>query len=77
MEAIYGFDSGQRKRTIAENHKIAEALKEDKGFVYEVRLFYNQDGIFMILLTRFPGPLWREWQAKRDLQQPYHPEGGK
>jgi hypothetical protein len=36
VEALYGFDSGRSKRAIAENRKIAEALKEDKGFVYGV-----------------------------------------
>lgn len=39
MEALYGFDSGRSKRAITENRKIAEALKEDKGFVYEVISF--------------------------------------
>ena len=36
MEALYGFDSGRSKRAITQNRKIAEGLKEDKGFVYEV-----------------------------------------
>ena len=36
VEALYGFDSGRSKHTIAENRKIAEGLKEKKGFVYEV-----------------------------------------
>ena len=36
VEALYGFDSGRSKRAITENQKIAESLKEDKGFVYEV-----------------------------------------
>ena len=36
VEALYGFDSGRSKRAITQNWKIAEGLKEDKGFVYEV-----------------------------------------
>ena len=36
VEALYGFDSGRSKRAITQNRKIAEGLKEDKGFVYEV-----------------------------------------
>ena len=36
MEALYGFDSGRSKRAIVENRKMAEALKDNKGFVYEV-----------------------------------------
>ena len=36
VEALYGFDSGRSKRAITENRKIAESLKENKGFVYEV-----------------------------------------
>jgi hypothetical protein len=38
VEALFSFDSGRSKRAIAENRKIAEGLKEDKGFVYEVCL---------------------------------------
>ena len=50
MEALYGFDSGRSKRAIAENRKIAEDLKEDKGFVYEVRfsLFVLNDIIYSV-----------------------------
>lgn len=50
MEALYGFDSGRSKRAIAENRKIAEGLKEDKGFVYEVRfsLFVLNDIIYSV-----------------------------
>ena len=36
VEALYGFDNGQSKCAIAENQKIAERLKKDKGFVYKV-----------------------------------------
>ena len=36
VEALYGFESGRSKRAITEKWKIAESLKEDKGFVYEV-----------------------------------------
>ena len=50
MEALYGFDSGRSKHAIAENRKIAEGLKEDKGFVYEVRfsLFVLNDIIYSV-----------------------------
>ena len=36
VEALYGFDSGRSKHAITKNRKIAESLKEDKGFLYEV-----------------------------------------
>jgi hypothetical protein len=36
VEALYGFDSGRSKRAIAENRRIVEVLKEDKGFVFAV-----------------------------------------
>lgn len=39
MEALYGFDSGRSKRAIAENRRIAEELKDNKGFVFAVFLF--------------------------------------
>lgn len=41
VEALYSFDNGRSKRAITENQKIAEGLKEDKGFVYKVLKFYN------------------------------------
>ena len=36
VEAIYHFDSRQSKQVIAENWRIAEELKDNKGFVFEV-----------------------------------------
>jgi hypothetical protein len=50
VEALYGFDSGRSKRAIAENRKIAEGLKEDKGFVYEVcfSFFLLNDVIYSV-----------------------------
>lgn len=44
VEALYGFDSGRGKKVIAKNRKIAEDLKSDKGFVFEVcdfLLYFN------------------------------------
>jgi Domain of unknown function (DUF6532) len=40
VEALYGFDSGRSKKTMAENRKKAEELKTDKGFLFEVRVFF-------------------------------------
>jgi hypothetical protein len=36
VEALYGFDSGRSKQAIAKNRKIAEELKDNKGFVFKV-----------------------------------------
>ena len=36
VEALYGFDSGRSRRAIAENWRIAEELKANKGFVFAV-----------------------------------------
>ena len=36
VEVIYHFDSGQSKQVIAENQRIAEELKDNKVFVFEV-----------------------------------------
>ena len=36
VEALYGFNSGWSRRAIAENRRIAEELKADKGFVFAV-----------------------------------------
>ena len=40
MEALYGFDSGRSKRAIADNRKLAEDLKDNKGFVFAVSFIY-------------------------------------
>jgi hypothetical protein len=39
---MYGFESGRSKKAIAANRKLAEELKQEKGFIYEVSpgLFY-------------------------------------
>ena len=36
VEALNGFDSGWSRRAIAENQRIAEELKANKGFVFVV-----------------------------------------
>ena len=36
VEALYRFDSGQSKRAIAENRRIAKELKDNKAFVFAV-----------------------------------------
>ena len=56
VEAIYHFDSGWSKQAIAENWRIAEELKDNKGFVFEVSssflLFFGK--IIMIKIFFFP-----------------------
>ena len=41
VKALYGFDSGHSKKVIAKNHKKAEELKSDKGFVFKVSLCFH------------------------------------
>ena len=41
VEALYGFDSGHSKKVIAKNRKKAEELKNDKGFVFKVSLYFH------------------------------------
>ena len=56
MEALYGFDSGRSKRAIADNRKLAEDLKEDKGFVFAVIfLFYIKKRILIWFSGAFGG----------------------
>lgn len=38
VETMYGFESGRSKKAIAANRKLAEELKREKGFIYEVSL---------------------------------------
>ena len=38
VETMYGFESGHSKKAIAANRKLAEELKREKGFIYEVSL---------------------------------------
>ena len=38
VETMYGFESGRSKKVIAANRKLAEELKQEKGFIYEVSL---------------------------------------
>ena len=40
VETMYGFESGRSKKAIAANRKLAEELKREKGFIYEVCLFF-------------------------------------
>ena len=41
---MYGFESGRSKKAIAANRKLAEELKQEKGFIYEVsQLLYSSD----------------------------------
>ena len=37
---MYGFESGHSKKAIAANQKLAEELKREKGFIYEVSLLF-------------------------------------
>jgi hypothetical protein len=39
VELIYGFKTGQNKKTIAHNRQLAEQLKEDLTFTFKVRIF--------------------------------------
>ena len=41
VEALYGFDSGRSQRAIEDNRRIAEALKENKGFIFSVINFFS------------------------------------
>jgi hypothetical protein len=43
VETMYGFESGRSKKAIAANRKLAEELKREKGFIYEVSLFYSYE----------------------------------
>jgi len=43
VETMYGFESGRSKKAIAANRTLAEELKREKGFIYEVSLFYSSD----------------------------------
>ena len=38
VETMYGFKSSLSKKAIAANQKLAEELKQEKGFIYEVSL---------------------------------------
>ena len=40
VETMYGFESGRSKKAIAANRKLAEELKREKGFIYEVSLLF-------------------------------------
>jgi Domain of unknown function (DUF6532) len=40
VETMYGFESGRSKKAIAANRKLAEELKREKGFIYEVSLVF-------------------------------------
>ena len=40
VETMYGFESDRSKKVIAANRKLAEELKQEKGFIYEVSLLY-------------------------------------
>ena len=56
VEVIYHSDSGWSKQVIVENKRIAEELKDNKGFVFEVSssflLFFGK--IIMIKIFFFP-----------------------
>ena len=43
VETMYGFESGRSKKAISANRKLAEELKREKGFIYEVSLFYSSN----------------------------------
>lgn len=43
VETMYGFESGRSKKAIAANRKLAEELKREKGFIYEVSLFCSSN----------------------------------
>ena len=37
VETVYGFESSCSKKAIAANWELAEELKQEKNFIYEVR----------------------------------------
>ena len=40
---MYGFESGRSKKAVAANRKLAEELKREKGFIYEVSPLYSSN----------------------------------
>ena len=43
VKTMYGFESGRSKKAVAANRKLAEELKREKGFIYEVSLIYSSN----------------------------------
>jgi hypothetical protein len=64
VEALYGFDSGRSKKAIAENRRIAEELKNDKGFVFSV---YNLFPLSFPEIICFADAFGRQWQAQGNI----------
>jgi Domain of unknown function (DUF6532) len=53
VETMYGFESGRSKKAIAANRKLAEELKQEKGFIYEVSLLFIYFGVSYLNFARF------------------------
>ena len=66
VEALYGFDSGRSKRAIAENRRIAEELKDNKGFVFEVSFRVLIFGEIIIIIW-FSGTFRWRGKAQGDI----------
>ena len=59
------------KKEIVENQRIAEELKEDKGFVFFFRKKKKN------IIEFFAGTFGQEWKAQGYLQSPDNTKGGK
>ncbi|KAH9910619.1 hypothetical protein B0H21DRAFT_668586, partial [Amylocystis lapponica] len=72
VQSFYGFRSGQNKRIIARNRQLAEDLKEDYLFVYEVGLLiYKRTGLYKTdILNMIIGDMW--FSNKQDEGVLYH-----
>ncbi|KAJ6603508.1 hypothetical protein DFH09DRAFT_898878 [Mycena vulgaris] len=70
VDLVYGFKSGQNKKTIAFNRKLAEELKEGSAFTFKhvkekTGLYKNR--IFQMVINAM-------WFANRRDEGPSHPE---
>ncbi|KAJ7174916.1 hypothetical protein C8R46DRAFT_891863, partial [Mycena filopes] len=67
---VYGFKTGQNKKTIAFNHKLAEDLKESSAFAFKdvvAKTGLYKNPIFQMIINAM-------WFANRRDEGPRHPE---
>ncbi|KAJ6577619.1 hypothetical protein B0H19DRAFT_1062215 [Mycena capillaripes] len=70
IDTMYGFKSGQNRKTIAFNHKLAEDLKE--GFPFAFKDVENKKGLYKHPI--FQSTINAMWFTNRRDEGPQHPE---